>query len=330
MPEQGYTEQEFHDIPLRKGSLEELVISIDQLKSSLEILCASARDIRPITEQSVVLHNITYYSIKKVSQFQHSLQQEVDIDILAWSVRNLFELNLVARFVCQSDENAKKYVNTMYYDQLQLIKSMKNLYGNDSDSESLEFMESAAQRLKAFMTSNGRELKKPMNMKDLAKAVGAETEYDIFYSLYSKYVHPSSFFVNSPQTIQENVALKSRSIFIQNGQIYAYDTRKRIAQAVKLISVMVFPIDESVFQTVQTVSERSRNFMFKVVNELLRSDERREKYLQKSFDEKYEMVVLSLFGEISAIEAAELCSVMDSLIQRQQANSEELKQHFLY
>jgi hypothetical protein len=52
---------------------------------------------------------------------------------------------------------------------------------------------------------------------DLAKKIGASEEYTAFYKLYSKLVHPSSWFVNSLSAVETPIY---RQMLISNAQIY--------------------------------------------------------------------------------------------------------------
>lgn len=59
-----------------------------------------------------------------------------------------------------------------------------------------------------------------------AEAVGEKAEYEAFFKLYSKYVHPSSFLLNgNPKSVHSPVFF---NILVIQAQRYAADSYERL------------------------------------------------------------------------------------------------------
>ena len=71
------------------------------------------------------------------------------------------------------------------------------------------------------------------SVSHLAIETNNKLEYDAFFKLHSKYVHPSAWIMNSHDYEYDNPVF--RSIFLSQGQIYA----NRIVKSIKKISKQV-------------------------------------------------------------------------------------------
>ncbi len=74
--------------------------------------------------------------------------------------------------------------------------------------------------------SKNYKISKQLNTKDLANKVGLIKEYEAFFKLYSKFIHPTSFLINSnPDTIH---SLQFKNIFLMQFQDYLFDLETRL------------------------------------------------------------------------------------------------------
>lgn len=90
-------------------------------------------------------------------------------------------------------------------------------------------IEDEISRIKSSAAENALELRKPLSTADLAREVGCEEEYAALFKFMSKYVHPSSWLVNLPQSFTG--ADVYRFVLCTHLQIYSLDSYQRVRVA---------------------------------------------------------------------------------------------------
>jgi hypothetical protein len=128
---------------------------------------------------------------------------ETPIEILALSARNIFELWLRLQYIAASDVNCQSWRDEALTDQLQVFDAILTLPGADVLRPAIL---TEIERVKQHGANRGlTEGQGLLSTSRLAKATGNQSEYDAFYKLYSKIVHPSSWSVNWPNAVSSDM-----------------------------------------------------------------------------------------------------------------------------
>jgi hypothetical protein len=139
------------------------------------------------------------------------------LEVLALSARNSFELWLRLIYVVTSDANYQSWRDEALTDQLRVYEAILTL---DSSDERKAVIRSEIDHVKQHGTAVGlTQGQKIMMTGDLAKVTGHKAEYDAFYKLYSKLVHPSSWSVNWPGAVSSEMY---RAAMSANAQRHAW------------------------------------------------------------------------------------------------------------
>jgi len=142
---------------------------------------------------------------------------DTPIEVLALSARNTFELWLRLRHILGSDANCQSWRNEALTDQLQVLEA---ILGMEGPEETKAVIREEIKRVKEHGTARGLSLgQRPAMITDLANATGQRAEYEAFYKLYSKLVHPSSWFVNWPVAVSTPMY---RTMLSVNAQTYGW------------------------------------------------------------------------------------------------------------
>jgi hypothetical protein len=171
-----------------------------------------------------VLFNLCTRSAIELGRLHQALDDSADA--IALPVRNVFELNIIVRYVLTSDDNLARWVAEVATDERVILEGILKL----SEGDSLEAERQLRERLKqieATLKRHGKSASRTQQVSALAAAVNLKTEYDAFFKLYSKYVHPSSWLVNSPPEHLD----EWKPILALQAQLYAADTFARISAA---------------------------------------------------------------------------------------------------
>lgn len=140
---------------------------------------------------------------------------DTPIEVLALSTRNTFELYTRLVHILRSQENRRNWRGEAFIDQLQILDGIKAIDGPEKAKKEIY---EEIKRVKNHAVKQGVEVGTRIPpFKKLAAESGLMPEYEAFFKLYSKFVHPSSFTVNWPQAASTPVY---RSIFTFNIQTY--------------------------------------------------------------------------------------------------------------
>jgi Family of unknown function (DUF5677) len=113
---------------------------------------------------------------------------------LAWRTRGIFELSLIAAFVCSNDANRQRFETDAELDELDIFERLtgKDARGaNFKKDVRIEQRRSELQYQKRSRPAAAE--RKPMQAADFALAVNRKDEYDDVYKLYSKLAHPTAW-----------------------------------------------------------------------------------------------------------------------------------------
>ena len=128
---------------------------------------------------------------------------ETPLEVLALSARNLFELWLRLQYIVASESNCQSWRNEALTDQLEVYDAILKLPGSDVLKQVIV---SEKERVKQHGGNRGlMEGQKLLRTAELARATGNFSEYEAFYKLYSKIVHPTSWSVNWPNAVSSDM-----------------------------------------------------------------------------------------------------------------------------
>jgi len=139
------------------------------------------------------------------------------LEVLALATRNTFELYLRLKHILMSDANCQGWRDEAAGDHIQIYEGILGIDGPESAKATI-----AAEIDEIRRDAAARGLKPTTDFLlpgRLARAVGLENEHHAFYKFYSKFVHPSSFWVNRP-TAASTPAF--RAILMFNLQLYGH------------------------------------------------------------------------------------------------------------
>lgn len=138
---------------------------------------------------------------------------DTPLEVLALSARNSFEIWLRLTHVLASETNCQRWRDEALTDQLQVYEAILTL---DGPEEMKAMIRGEIDRVKQHGAARGlTQGYRPMMAVDLAKVTGHKTEYDAFYKLYSKLVHPSSWSVNWPDAVSSAMYHATLSVNVQ-------------------------------------------------------------------------------------------------------------------
>lgn len=152
--------------------------------------------------------------------------QNAPIEHIAISARNLFECYLLVAYVVDEPSRAKEFISQKAFEELEINEGFLSLTTKTTSETSIKMIHDKMDYIKKLMKSAELTPSRHWNVSYLASQTNNKIEYDAFFKLYSKYVHPSSWIVNSHNYEYDNIVFKN--IFFSQGQIFT----KRI---VKLI-----------------------------------------------------------------------------------------------
>ncbi len=128
---------------------------------------------------------------------------ETPLEVLALCTRNIFELWLRIQYIAASELNCQSWRNEALTDQLQVYEAILTLAGTD---ELKPLISAEIERARQHGANRGlAEGQKLMSTAGIAKATGNFAEYEAFYKLYSKIVHPTSWSVNWPNAVSSDM-----------------------------------------------------------------------------------------------------------------------------
>jgi hypothetical protein len=132
---------------------------------------------------SDVIHNLLRYSVG------------ADLPLVAWTTRNIFELETILAFVTASPENLKSFINDVILDEIQVREAVLVLDFDRTDPEVARRQDEALDRLRNRKAELALMRNRPMFTSEMARAVSPERdkEYQSFNKLYSKVVHPTAY-----------------------------------------------------------------------------------------------------------------------------------------
>jgi hypothetical protein len=118
---------------------------------------------------------------------------KLDMDILGWSTRNLFELSFVADYVCASDQNMQRFIGDSAIDDLDIWEKFTTIDQRAPDYLPHQESTERISRVNQKLASLGLTGKRPLQASEIAEAVNRHAEYQELYRVFSKLAHPTAW-----------------------------------------------------------------------------------------------------------------------------------------
>lgn len=154
--------------------------------------------------------------------------QDFPIEYNAISARNLFECYLLIAYIISDPSKAKEFLSQKASEELEINEGFLSLKTVTTSETSIKPIRDRMDYIKEIMKKHGLTSSRHWTVSYLAQQTNNKLEYEAFFKLYSKYVHPSSWIVNSRDNEYDNPVF--RNIFILQGQHYASCIIKLISE----------------------------------------------------------------------------------------------------
>lgn len=184
----------------------------------------------PRGERSLAVFNLARAAGMQVERLHLWLDQGTDA--LAWCARNLFELDVIVRFVLDSDANLREWLGQRATDEVQFIDAF--LATASDESAARGDLERRRREILRISEKHEIPLARIRSTQDLATRTGLTDDYDLVFKLLSKHVHPSSYLVNEDSRSIHGP--DSINLFLTLAQAYAADIQGRVSKALELHS----------------------------------------------------------------------------------------------
>jgi len=191
-----------------------------------------------LNEQTSVLvqkerHDYTLFALRALVSYTGTLFERLishkgfPIEYSAISARNLFETYLLVDYITSEPAKGKEFLSQKSFDELEINEGFLALETAASEG-SIKAIRERIDYIKRLMKENNFKPSKYWTVSYLAQQTNNKVEYDAFFKLYSKYIHPSSWIVNSFNNEYDNPVF--RNIFFSQGHIFANRIIKLISK----------------------------------------------------------------------------------------------------
>ena len=218
---------------LEMKNVEDVAQNFGRIQREFEDLREFAFNERPRDERQVVTENLCRAFELQCGRLKNWVGEPVDM--IAWATRNVYELNLLARFVAVSSENTDHWLIQRTKDEIDLIDSVLNWTQNpvptdQGASGAADVLQKRLQELNAIAQKYDVDVNeaKPIPVVKLAKEFNMEDEHRALFKLLSKYVHPSSWWVNAPKNHTQNN--DARNLLWVLAQLYAQSALQTLGE----------------------------------------------------------------------------------------------------
>lgn len=208
------------------GSTDEVNASLHKITSVLNEEVSKLLLKQGENYQLVALRALTNYTCEVLARLIS--HKDFPIEYNAISARNLFECYLLIAYIISDPSKAKVFLSQKAYDELQISEGFLSITTGNTSDVTIKSIKERMEHTKELMKKNGLTPSKSWTVIDLAQKTNNETEYKAFFKLYSKYVHPSSWIVNSRDNEYDNPVFKN--IFLLQGQHYASCITKLVSE----------------------------------------------------------------------------------------------------
>jgi hypothetical protein len=140
------------------------------------------------------------------------------IQTIAWIARNLFECYLLCEYVTTDPVKAEEFVVQKASDELDINEGFITLAEPGTAGNNLQLIQDRNDHIRSTLNKHGIKETGHWTVGMLAERTGKKGEYNAFFKLYSKYVHPSSWLINGKS--EEYDTDVYRNVFFLQAQFY--------------------------------------------------------------------------------------------------------------
>jgi hypothetical protein len=163
--------------------------------------------------------------LKAIKEFKRIKDSNLDNEVLAYATRNMFELNMIYQYTCINNDNLREWIGNKAQDEIEIYEGILKISEKPNSIEE-KIIKDRIDHIKALAQKHNYKLSKQLTTKTLSERVGLVKEYDGLFKLYSKFVHPTSWLINSKD--EEINSLQYKNIFLIQFQTYLYDLESRL------------------------------------------------------------------------------------------------------
>lgn len=201
---------------VKHGSHEDVVKHLRELASRIDAARAGVSIRKKDDYLGFALGRLVVYASTQVNRLAALYHGEVEP--LGWIARNLFEASLICDYVLTDLRRAQEFCTQKARDEIQINEGFITL-SEDPKSPDLAPLRDRIGHIRRTLSAHAMPESRPWSVSDLAKWTNRTSDYDAFFKLYSKYVHPSSWLVLAEPTEIDNEA--TRYVFVLQAQYYA-------------------------------------------------------------------------------------------------------------
>jgi len=207
------------------GSTEDVKAKLHEAVLQLNVKVSTLNEKEGLDFVLISMRNLTNYTLILFERLISN--QQSPIEFCAISARNLFECYLLIAFILSNPTKAKEFTGQKASDELEISEGFLSITKPGTQDVAIKSIQARMSSLKTLMSQHEIPIKKHWTVSNLAKQTNNKVEYEAFFKLYSKYIHPSSWIVNSFPLEYDNPVF--RNIFLLQGQHYASCTQKLVS-----------------------------------------------------------------------------------------------------
>jgi hypothetical protein len=143
------------------------------------------------SDRWMVLEALAHDVMRNLSQYSVG----ADLPLLAWTTRNIFELDTILIYVSASAENLASFLDDVILDEIQVRSAAIGLNLDRADPTVTRRQDETIDRLRKRKAEIGITRDRPLRTIDMARKISPEweREYQALNKLYSKIVHPTAY-----------------------------------------------------------------------------------------------------------------------------------------
>ncbi len=163
----------------------------ENLDKIVRLIIDQAQQIAPDDKDDVVSEIIRRTSLYAALQLRMMIDlYDHPIECIAWISRNLFEMNLIIEYSLKFPDKAKDFGLQKGSDEKEILEGVLSLDAGGSRDNVITLQERIS-HINNVLKKYGKNDSKHFPVKGMADQVGMEDDYNAFFKLYSKYVHPT-------------------------------------------------------------------------------------------------------------------------------------------
>jgi Family of unknown function (DUF5677) len=201
----------------------ELILGVDQSIEAFGIFLNSLS--LPTDELTGNFYHIITAIGRVAIKNYAALRQAFDDDcheVLAWSCRNLLELDIFTKYVLLSKANADEFAAHRLIDGLEIAERLREFELSTNASLAVSAFEPTIGQFNSTMAAAGIVRSPYLSAKRLAKAVNMEDVYEAMNKVCSKMVHPTAWAILT-EDVGSRRFPEARQIFYGSGSEYTME-----------------------------------------------------------------------------------------------------------